>query len=378
MVAKVMSCVDHPDSDHLHVCKIDDGGKAQDVERDENGYVQVVCGAPNVREGLLVAWLPPGSTVPESAGSDPFVLGKRELRGVMSNGMLASPRELALGDSHEGILEIDKDVLPGSNFAEVYKLDDYIVDIENKMFTHRPDCFGALGVAREIAGILHHQFKSPQWYRMNPEFPSKTADLPLQVTNEIPELVPRFSAVTLSDVKLGPSPVWLQVALAKVGQKAISNVVDLTNFYMLLTGQPLHAYDYDKVKSLTGGEAAEITIRHPRPGEKIKLINGKEIEPRAEAMMIASGDHLIGIGGVMGGFDTEVDENTRNIILEAASFDMYNIRRTSMAHGLFTDAVTRFNKGQSPLQTVAVLAKIASDIEQMAGGKVASELIDVS
>lgn len=378
LVVKVVSCIDHPDSDHMHICMIDDGGKAQDVERDENGHVQVVCGAANVREGLTVAWLPPGSTVPESYGKDPFVLGKRELRGVMSNGMLASPRELGLSDSHEGILEIDKEAEPGSDFARLYKLDDYVIDIENKMFTHRPDCFGALGVAREIAGILHKPFKSPEWYRVDPAFPGKEADLPLRVTNELPNLVPRFSAITVADVQLGPSPEWLKVALAKVGQKSINNIVDLTNFYMLVTGQPLHAYDYDKVRALTGGDAAEITVRYPKQGEKIRLLNGKEIEPRAEAIMITSGDHLIGVGGVMGGADTEVDDNTRNIILEAASFDMYSIRRTSMAHGLFTDAVSRFNKGQSPLQTLAVLAKILSDVQKMAGGKPASELIDVS
>jgi phenylalanyl-tRNA synthetase beta chain len=378
LVAKIISCIDHPDSDHMHVCKVDDGGKAEGVERDENGHVQVVCGAPNVREGLTVAWLPPGSTVPESYDKDPFVLGTRELRGVASNGMLASPRELALSDSHEGIFEIDKDVAPGTAFAEVYKLDDCIIDIENKMFTHRPDCFGALGVAREIAGILHHSFTSPEWYVPNPEFPAKEAELPLRVTNELPELVSRFSAVTLADVQIGPSPQWLQIALTKVGQKSISNIVDLTNFYMLVTGQPLHAYDYDKVRALTGGDTAEITVRFPKPGEKIKLINGKEIEPRAEAMMIASGEHLIGVGGVMGGFDTEVDENTKNIILEAATFDMYNIRRTSMAHGLFTDAVTRFNKGQSPLQNLAVLAKITNDIQKMAHGTVASDVVDIS
>lgn len=378
VVAKVISCVDHPDSDHLHVCTIDDGGKAKDVDRDINGHVQVVCGAPNVREGLTVAWLPPGSTVPDSADKDPFVLSKREIRGVLSNGMLASPRELALGDSHEGILEIDKDAEPGSDFAGVYKLDDYIIDIENKMFTHRPDCFGALGVAREIAGILEKPFHSPDWYQPNPEFPSKTADLPLTVVNELPQLVPRFSAITIADITVGPSPEWLQVALAKVGQKSINNIVDLTNFYMLVTGQPLHAYDYDKVKALTSGDGAEITVRFPKSGEKIKLLNGKEIQPRDEAIMIASGSSLIGVGGVMGGSETEVTGQTQNIILEAANFDMYSIRRTSMAHGLFTDAVTRFNKGQSPLQTLAVLARITGDVQKVIGGKVAGEVVDVS
>ena len=152
IAAKIVECEDHPNADRLHVCRIDDGGRAQNVQRDENGYVQVVCGAPNARAGIMVAWLPPGSTVPEGYDKDPFVLEARELRGVISNGMLASQKELAIGESHEGILEIDEpSVKPGDNFAPIYGLDDYIIDIENKMFTHRPDCFGQLGVAREIA-----------------------------------------------------------------------------------------------------------------------------------------------------------------------------------------------------------------------------------
>jgi phenylalanyl-tRNA synthetase beta chain len=376
VVAKVVSCVDHPNADRLHVCTIDDGGITPDVNRDQNGHVQVVCGAPNVREGITVAWLPPGSTVPESVGKEPFVLEARELRGVVSNGMLASPKELALGDSHDGILEIDKDAKPGTPFAEVYKLDDYIIDIENKMFTHRPDCFGALGVAREIAGITHKPFASPDWYTQDAVIGAKVADLPLTVINELPELVPRFSAVTMSNIEIKPSPIWLQVALAKLGQKSINIVVDLTNFYMQLTGQPLHAYDYDKVAALSQNGTAAIVVRNPRENEKIALLNGKTIDPRQEAIMIATDKQLIGVGGVMGGAETEVDDNTKNIILEAANFDMYSVRRTSMAHGLFTDAVTRFNKGQSPLQTVTVLAKIASDVAQLAGGKIASDLID--
>lgn len=378
VVARVVSCEDHPNADRLHVCTIDDGGKTPDVTRNEDGHVQVVCGAPNVREGLMVAWLPPGSTVPESVGKEPFVLEARELRGVVSNGMLASQRELALGDNHEGILEIDQPAEPGQAFADVYLLDDYVIEIENKMFTHRPDCFGILGVAREIAGITGKQFIRPDWYQPSPGVIDASADLRLEITNELPELVPRFSAITMSDVSLRPSPVWLQVFLAKLGQKSINNVVDLTNFYMLVTGQPLHAYDYDKVRALSGGDTAKLVVRYPHAGEKIKLLNGKEIEPRAEAIMIATDRKAIGIGGVMGGAETEIDENTKNIILEAATFDMYSIRRTSMAHGLFTDAVTRFNKGQSPLQTLAVLAQIVADVVDLAEAKVASRLIDIN
>ncbi|HEY5805948.1 MAG TPA: phenylalanine--tRNA ligase subunit beta, partial [Candidatus Saccharimonadales bacterium] len=383
VIVKVVSCEDHPNADRLHVCKVDDGGKVEHVERDENGHVQIVCGAPNVRAGMLAAWLPPGSTVPSTVDSDPFVLEARALRGVVSNGMMASPQELSLSDSHEGLLEMTEDfgvIAPGTRFADYYHLSgDTVIDIENKMFTHRPDCFGWLGVAREIEGINHRPYKSPEWYRIDPEFPdTETEELKLEVRNEIPELVPRFTAIALRDVEVKPSPVWLQVDLARVGLRPINNIVDYTNWCMLLTGQPLHAYDYDKVKERSGGDQATIVVRHPRQGEKIMLLNGKEIKPRAEAIMIATDKELIGVGGVMGGGNTEVDANTKNIILESANFDMYSIRRTSMAHGLFTDAVTRFNKGQSPLQNLAALWKITEEIRSNANGKVAGRLIDIN
>ncbi len=382
IIVKIVTCEKHPNADKLNICMIDDGGTAQGVERDANGLVQVVCGAPNVRAGLLVAWLPPGTTVPESVGKEPFVLGSRELRGIVSNGMLASARELALGDSHDGILEIgldaDETITPGVMFSDAYHLGgDTVIDIENKMFTHRPDCFGFIGVAREIAGIQGMPFNSPDWYKSDASVPAIEAEeLPISVKNELPELVPRFCMVTMRDIQVKPSPLWLQIDLARVGLRSINNIVDYTNYYMLLTGQPLHAYDYDKVKALDGGDHASIVIRNPRTGEKIALLNGKEIEPRAEAIMIATQTTSIALGGIMGGADTEVDEHTTNIILEAASFDMYATRRTSMAHGLFSDAVTRFNKGQSPLQNRAVLAKIVDEIRTFAAGKVASELVD--
>lgn len=381
-VARVMSCQDHPNADRLHVCKLDDNGVTKNVERDENGYVQVVCGAPNVREGLLVAWLPPASTVPESMfAGDPFVLEARPLRGVISNGMLASPRELAIGDGHDGILEIDDDkAQPGMAFADVYELNDTIIDVENKMFTHRPDCFGQLGVAREIAGIYGQAFKSPDWYlqTLTNELTQSGETLPLAVRNELPQDVPHFMAVALSAVHIKPSPVWLQSYLARVGVKSINNVVDITNYIMLLTGQPLHAYDYDKVKAQDGvnAQTATLVVRNPQDGEKIKLLNGKEITPREQAIMIATENKLIGVGGVMGGADTEVDQNTTSIILECATFNMYSIRRTAMTHGLFTDAVTRNNKGQSPLQNERVFAKTIEMLRTLASAQVAGEVIN--
>jgi phenylalanyl-tRNA synthetase beta chain len=384
LIVKIVSCDQHPNADRLHVCKVDDGGKAQNVERDENGLVQVVCGAPNVRAGMFAAWLAPGATVPSTFyDQEPFVLEARELRGVVSNGMMASPKELTISDQHDGILEItqDKDeqqLVPGTRFAAEYHLDgDVVIDIENKMFTHRPDCFGFLGVAREIEGTSHRPYKSPTWYTQNPAFPDVEADeLPLEVRNEIPELVPRFVAVTMRDVQIKSSPIWLQLDLARAGLRPINNIVDYTNFFMLQTGQPIHIYDYDKVRALSEGDHATLIVRNPKPEEKITLLNGKEITPRAEAIMIASDKQLIGIGGVMGGADTEVDDHTKNIIVEVATFDMYSVRRTSMANGLFTDAVTRFTKGQSPLQNLAVVAKIVDEIRLFAGGKVASTVID--
>lgn len=359
IVAKVVSCEPHPNADKLKVCQIDVG---------KHELVQVVCGAPNVREGMLAVWLSPGATVPVTFDKDPFVLEARELRGEMSNGMLASPNELGINDDHSGLLEIDKDVHPGGKFAEVYKLNDYIIDIENKMFTHRPDCFGLLGIAREIAGIYDVEFISPAWYALDASLSAPEAELPLEVSNELKELVPRFTAVTIANIKVSPSPIWLQIALSKFGIKSINNIVDMTNFYMVLTGQPLHAYDYDKVAQLSGG-APSVVVRSTRAGDKIKLLNGKEIEPAKNAIIIATDKHPVGIGGVIGGVSTEVDSSTKNIILECANFDPYSIRRTSMAHGIFTDAVTRFSKGQSPAQIGPVLVKVAGDMAKFSGGQ---------
>lgn len=372
VVAKVVSCEDHPNADRLHVCKVDDGGKTEGLERDENGHVQVVCGAANVREGLLVAWLPPGATVPETYHHEaPFVLDARELRGVVSNGMLASPKELALGDSHEGILEIDTDATPGQPFADVYHLEDHIIDIENKMFTHRPDCFGLLGVARELAGIQGKNFKSPDWYLETPDF-TASEGLSLEVENDIPETVPRFMAAAMDGVEVKPSPLWLQTTLLRLGSRPINNVVDITNYLMLITGQPLHAYDYDKV------ESGKLGVRMARKGEKLLLLNDKEVTLVEQDAVVTDGTNAIGLCGVMGGAGTEVDQNTTRIIVEVANINMYVVRKSSMRHGLFTDAVSRFNKGQSPLQNDRIMTQALKMFNELAGAQSASHIIDHS
>ena len=372
-IVRVVECAKHPDADRLSVTKIDDGGVVADVPRDENGLVQVVCGAPNVHADMWAIWLPPQSTVPASFDDDePFVLDARPLRGVLSQGMLAAADELAIGTDHEGIVEIHEHDVPagveltaGARFAEIFGLDDYVLDIENKMFTHRPDCFGQLGVAREIAGIFHQQFTSPDWYKEEQKFAGGEG-LELEVFNDAPELVPRFMAVAIKDVEVKPSPLWLQCQLVAMGGKPINNIVDATNYIMLMTAQPTHAYDYDKLRG------HKLEARLARDGEKVSLLNGKEYELTADDIVIADGEGVIGLAGIMGGAETEVSDGTKNIVLECASFDMYALRRTAMRHGIFTDALTRFNKGQSPLQNAAVLKQLMS----MVGGVQASEVFD--
>lgn len=382
LVAKVVTCEKHPNADKLSLCTIDDGGVAEGVTRNPDGTVQVVCGAPNVRAGLTVAWLPPGVTVPSSLDKDPFVLEAREIRGEVSNGMLASPAELAISDNHDGILEIEPDQVgeentePGTLFKNLYGLDDVVVDVENKMFTHRPDLFGILGDARELAGIQGLKFVSPEWYTKEPALPAGDG-LPVNVS--VPSsLVSRFMAVTLDGIQVGPSPVWLQAGLTRVGIRPINNIVDITNFVMHLTAQPMHAYDYDKLLKVSGQDSVSLEARASKKGDRLTLLSGKELEFADDStVLITSNDVPVAVGGVMGGADTEVDENTTRIVLEVATFDMYNIRRTSMKYGLFTDAVTRFNKGQSPLQNDRILAYAVKLFEQIVGAKPASKVADV-
>ncbi|HYH36023.1 MAG TPA: phenylalanine--tRNA ligase subunit beta, partial [Candidatus Saccharimonadales bacterium] len=373
-IVKVVSYMKHPNADKLSLCKIDDGGMTKDVERDKDGLIQVVCGAPNVKEGMLAAWLPPGATVPSTFDKEPFVLETRELRGKMSNGMLASPKELAFGDSHEGLLVIDTGK-PGDSFAKTYGLDDHIIDIENKMFTHRPDCFGQLGVAREIAGIQHESFKSPEWYLDAPELKPEAQDakngLGLELSIKSPDIIDRFITVVVSDVEVKPSPLWLQAYLVRLGVKPINNIVDITNYLMMETAQPLHAYDYDKL------EKPVLGARPAKQGESLKLLGGKIIKLETGDIVITNGDRPIGLGGIIGGAETEVDGKTKNIVLECATFDMNTIRRTAMKHGLFTDATTRFTKGQSPAQKDSIVRKAIELIHELSGGKQSANVIHV-
>lgn len=393
LIVIIAGCKKHPNADKLSVCMIDDGGAVKDIQRDEFGLIQVVCGAPNVRGGMVAVWLPPGATVPSSYDeAKPFVLDTREIRGVLSNGMLAAADELGIGTDHSGIVELtvddfvsdalvgtirDSDLaettfdnLLGTKFADVFGLTTHVIDIENKMFTHRPDLFGQLGVAREIAGIYNQRFEEPSWYDKVSDI-SHASTMKLSVHNECPEAAPRFMAVCMDKVKVGESPMWLKTALVAMGGKPINNVVDITNYMMFLTGQPTHAYDYDKLQGSTLG------VRYAKDGEKVSLLNGKSYQLQTDDIVIVDGDGPVGLAGVMGGSDSEVSASTSRVVIECATFDMYTIRRMSMRYGLFTDAVTRFNKGQSPEVNEHVLQRLMAVLSDVTGAQAASKIFDV-
>ena len=379
VVARVVTCEKLEGSDHLNVTMLDDGGMTENVERNGAGNVQVVCGAPNVKAGMLVAWLPPNTTVPETYGTaEPFVLSARPLRGVISNGMIASPRELALFEDHSGILEVDKDVVPGTSFAEAYELDDYLLDIENKSLTHRPDAFGIIGFAREVAAIQGKAFHTPEWLtNQRPGVSAEPGNIAVpQIVIDDPELAARYQAIVLQDADgKVMSPLQLQTYLARVGVRPISAVVDVTNYLMMLTGQPLHAFDYDKVVAIAGGKA-EIHVRAGHENETLRLLDGRTITVTPDDIVIAAGETAVALAGAMGGADTEIDENTKNILLESATFNLYNLRATQMRHGIFSEAITRFTKGQPAELTAPVLASAANLLQEHAGAKTVTAIAE--
>ena len=395
IIARVVECIKHPDSDHLSICKIDDGGINKNVERDENGLIQVICGASNVRENLIVVWLPPEMIVPETFGSNnEFKLSSRTVRGEMSFGMIASLRELDLGDEHDGILEINPELAkPGDNFAKVFELDDYLIEVENKSLTHRPDCFGIIGFAREVAGILGQKFTEPNILQEIPNM-IKSDDLTIEIID--PELCPRYSAAVI-DLRKPEQEIYVQenkylsvnnTYLSRSGVRPISHIVDVTNYLMLLTGQPLHAFDYDKFVKVGGSENPKIIVRAAKKGEKLELLNAKIIELDPQDIVITSNDIPVALAGAMGGKNTEIDADTQRIIVESATFNLYNLRGTGFRHGIFSESITRFTKGQPTAITLPVLNQAIQalskngeevlDIDDVYPGKSELKVVEIS
>jgi phenylalanyl-tRNA synthetase beta chain len=356
VIGKVTEAVQHPDADRLRVCTVDVG---------EDGPRTIVCGAPNVGPGQTVAVALPGARMP---GGEK--LRKAKLRGVTSEGMILAADEIEIGDEHDGIMVLDDALAAGTPLAEVIPLAEPVLEIE--VTPNRSDCFGVHGVAREVHAVTGADLAPDPWAEDAPVEGEGTAEDFAKVTVEVPNLCPRFTARVFRDVKIGPSPLWLRERLAAAGQRPISNVVDITNYVMLLTAQPLHAYDLDKVP---GGE---LIVRAARAGEKMTTLDGIERELDAEVVLVCDRDQPSGIAGLMGGQVSEVSGETTNLLLEAANWNGPNILGTSRRLALRSEASARFEKQLHPDLTLRAQAVASKLLVELCGATMVPGTIDVA
>lgn len=329
----------------------------------------ILCAATNISEGAIVPVALPGGTIlnpkQEIGEQTPIVIKEAVIAKVKSQGMLCSQKELGVSDDHTGIWILPDEVEVGEDFVKL--LQDTILEIENKSLTHRPDCFSHVGIAREISAIVKTLFD----YKETEETLVPTKTLPLVVKVEDNKLCKRYTAISIQGVKIKKSPLWLQLRLLACGIRPINNIVDATNFVMLDLGQPLHAFDYNKLKT------PRIIVRTAKVSEKITTLDDEERELGNTHLLICDPSSPVGIAGVMGGKNSEIDKRTTDIVIESANFEMYNIRRTSQELGLRSEASTRFEKGLDPNLTLPALRRVVQLIIEIAGGEIASELIDL-
>lgn len=354
-VAHVLEVRPHPNADRLRLVTVD---------VDETERPTVVCGAPNVATGQKVAYAAVGTRLRDGHSGEWFELKAARIRNVESAGMVCSEKELGLSDEHEGILVLAEDAPVGTPLREY--MGDTIFDIE--VTPNRPDHLSILGVAWEVAAQTHVKVKEPE--RIYPEAATSTAGQRTSVTIEDRDLCPRYLAGIVERVKVGPSPEWLQERLRSAGMRSINNVVDITNYVMLETGQPLHAFDFRKL----GG--ARIVVRRARAGERIRSLDGVDRELMPGVLVIADASKPVAIAGVMGGTDTEVTAGTTTILLEAANFEAISVRKTSGELGLRTEASIRFEKGLHPELAPSGARRAMKLLVEIAGGRAAKGLVD--
>ena len=344
----------HPNADRLRLCVVSTGSEE----------LEVVCGAPNVAAGQNICFAKVGANIYNTHTERHEVLEAAKIRGVESQGMICSAVELGLGDDHSGIIELPEDAPVGA------LLDDYLGDtvLDLELTPNRLDCLSVLGVAHEVAALIGKTVKEP-------ETNYKEAGAPIteqiDISVESPELCRRYTASLLQGVKIGPSPQWLRDRLTRAGLRPINNVVDVTNFVMLEYNQPLHSFDYDLIKDAT------VIVRRARPDEMLTTLDGVERKLTAENLVIADANDAIGIGGVIGGANSEISVNTVNVLLESATFDGTNNRETAQTLGLRTEATLRFEKGLRPELAPIALRRATGLIQEVAGGTVAPGIVDV-
>lgn len=357
VVGRVLSAEQHPDADRLKVCSVDLGGEEP---------ATIVCGAPNVAAGQTVAVARPGAVMPDGTK-----LKKAKLRGVVSEGMILSASELELAESSQGIMvldgmSLDAELAAGAPLAELLPISSEVIELE--ITPNRPDCLGVYGVARELHAATGAPLAPAPWSD-DPGGPGEVSGA--RVVVQCPELCPRFTARVFENVTIEPSPPWLAARLTAAGQRPINNVVDITNYAMLLTGQPLHAFDLDRVAG------ARLTVRRAGEGEQVRTLDGQTRRLDGEMVLIEDAEGPTSIAGLMGGARSEVQQDTTRVLLEVANWNGPNIHRSSWALGLRSEASGRFEKGLAPEQCLQAQAVASALMIELCGATLTPGTIDI-
>jgi phenylalanyl-tRNA synthetase beta chain len=355
VVGRVISAEQHPNADRLRVCEVDTG----------EGNRTIVCGAPNVAAGQAVPVALPGATMPGGQK-----LGQAKLRGIVSDGMILSEAELELGDDGDGIVVLDDDFAPGTPLAKVIPVSEPVLELE--VNSNRVDCFGVYGVAREVHAFTGASLVAPPWEGDAEATGEGEVSGYASVTVEVPELCPRFTARVFTDVTLGPSPLWLKARLIAAGQRPINNVVDITNYVMLMTAQPLHAFDLDKVPD------GQLIVRTASDGEQMTTLDGVERTLDSQTVLVCDRNGPSGIAGIMGGEVSEVSDSTTRVLLEVATWNGVNILRTSRQLGLRSDASNRFEKQLHPELAIRGQRVASQLMVDLCGARLVPGTIDVA
>jgi phenylalanyl-tRNA synthetase beta chain len=353
VIGKVLTCEQHPNADRLRVCTVDVG---------EAESAHIVCGAPNVAAGQTVAVARPGAIMPDGTK-----LKQAKLRGEPSEGMILAEDELSIGQDHAGIMVFDDGLPAGRMLAELFPLQTAVLELE--ITPNRPDCLAVYGVAREVHAATGSPLKPAPWSGI--DLGEATGIDGVSITVQDPDLCPRFTAVAYENVTIKPSPRWLKQRLSAAGQRPINNVVDITNYVMLLTGQPLHAFDLDRV---AGGA---LTVRSAVEGEEVQTLDGQIRRMPGEGGIIEDAEGPTSIAGIMGGSRSEIADDTTRVLMEAASWNAPRIQSTSLKLALRSEASSRFEKGLSPEAAIEAQAVVVALMEELAGATRVPGLIDV-
>ncbi|HLZ09476.1 MAG TPA: phenylalanine--tRNA ligase subunit beta, partial [Chloroflexota bacterium] len=355
-VGEVTELRPHPNADRLFLATVQWG---------ESRLLTVVTGAPNLTVGAKVPLALAGARLLDTHSDPPEIRDLRptRIRGIVSEGMVCSEKELGLGDDHEGILILDREAVPGTPLAD--ELGDVILDVD--VTPNRVDAFSMVGIAREVGALLDEPVRIPR-SDYSATGPSARSLIEIQIAD--PDLCPRYMASIVQGVKIGPSPKWLRERLTAAGLRPINNVVDVTNYVMLEWGQPLHAFDYDKIRG------KRIVVRRAGDGEKITLLDGSDRALSDQNLVIADGHGAMAVAGVMGGADSEVTPATRNILIESANFNPISVRRTARSMNQLTDAAHRFERGLPRQLTEPAVRRATELVLQVAGGVAAADIAD--